>query len=197
MALLVTGVERTITSIKRMAVMDKASIGAAIVHAAVDVYKESQILVPVDKGPLKASGVISTGGSPESPESTVSYGGPAAPYSFVVHEDLEAYHAPPTCAKYLSRAVHRTRSRRRQIWDNAIKSRPTPSDFTVSFGSVVKLNIKGAVAVKPAGAGGSKGSTARGSVRSGGTGRVRIRALAGGLGLGAAAGGLFALGVGV
>jgi hypothetical protein len=65
------------------------------------IYEVSQRLVPVDLGALKASGFVSL---PDIQgdwiEITIGYGGPAAPYAFYVHEDLEAFHDDGQ-AKYL------------------------------------------------------------------------------------------------
>jgi hypothetical protein len=67
-----------------------------------DVFIASQELVPVDTGALKSSGMV------EGPivdgttvEVSIGYGGAAEDYALVVHEDLTAFHEPPTQAKYL------------------------------------------------------------------------------------------------
>lgn len=59
--------------------------------------------VPIDEGTLKASGhvVLSSG---DAIEVTLAYGGPAAPYALVVHEDLSAQHAHGS-AKFLERPM--------------------------------------------------------------------------------------------
>lgn len=58
-------------------------------------------LVPVDTGVLRGSGFV------QIPEiagdrvsTTIAFGGPAAPYAFIVHEDLDAFHQVGQ-AKYL------------------------------------------------------------------------------------------------
>jgi len=68
------------------------------------VFAESQILVPVNTGALKASGQVVK----ESPEengalssSYITYGDATVDYAVSVHEDLSMPHAAPTQAKYL------------------------------------------------------------------------------------------------
>lgn len=77
-------------------------LGAATYKRGESIMTASRRLVPVDTGALRSTGTVSLpkitarGGV----EVTLSYGGPAAPYARLVHEDLEAYH-PSGQAKYL------------------------------------------------------------------------------------------------
>jgi hypothetical protein len=72
------------------------------------IFNESQILVPVDTGALKASGklILSSPGSTRF-DSTITYGSdgsdgrPPVTYAVEVHEDLQAHHTEPTQAKFL------------------------------------------------------------------------------------------------
>lgn len=68
-----------------------------------DIFADSQGIVPRDTGALAASGGIEGPytNAYGSPEVLIYYGGPAAEYALFVHEDLDAYHDPPTSAKYL------------------------------------------------------------------------------------------------
>jgi hypothetical protein len=68
-----------------------------------EAFNKSQDLVPVDTGRLKSSGRV------EMPVVTgnnvvvqIAYG---TEYALPVHENLEAYHASPTQAKYLEQPV--------------------------------------------------------------------------------------------
>lgn len=54
--------------------------------------------VPVDTGALRSTGYV----KPAQDFVELGYGGPAAPYALVVHEDLEAHHTVGS-AKYLER----------------------------------------------------------------------------------------------
>ncbi len=79
------------------------AVGAALYQVALDIFADSQRLVPVDTGTLKGSGGVAgpyrnTSGNPEV---MVYYGGAAADYAIFVHERLDIYHAEPTQAKFL------------------------------------------------------------------------------------------------
>jgi len=68
------------------------------------VFAQSQILVPVNTGALKASGQIvkePTTGDGEFVGSYVTYGNGTVNYAVKVHEDLQMYHTAPTQAKFL------------------------------------------------------------------------------------------------
>lgn len=67
---------------------------------AANVYHASQELVPLDKGPLKASGRVETKGSGEKTHSDVIYGDAEAPYAVVVHEDPTKRHGSEFNAYY-------------------------------------------------------------------------------------------------
>lgn len=78
------------------------SLAALLFQRANAILGVSQRLVPVDLGVLRSSGhvpppkVTRTGA-----EAEIVYGGPAREYATFVHEDLSAFHNPPTQAKYL------------------------------------------------------------------------------------------------
>lgn len=63
----------------------------------------SQELVPVDDGDLRRSGDVELPAidSQGVVSVDISYGGASAAYAVIVHEDLSAFHKPPTQAKYL------------------------------------------------------------------------------------------------
>ena len=65
----------------------------ALYSEANKVFIDSQAQVPIDTGALRASGIVT---KPYIVGSTatvqISYGGAAAPYAVIVHEDLEANH---------------------------------------------------------------------------------------------------------
>ncbi len=93
------------------ALIARLSAASAIAHGALSaaIYQEGQEMLtealpitPVDTGNLRASGRVSLprvslGGV----EVDVGFGGAAAPYALFVHERLDAYHKPPTQAKFL------------------------------------------------------------------------------------------------
>lgn len=70
------------------------------------IYDESQILVPVDKGVLKASGFIETRSGTVHHTTVIGYGKYGNPhYAAMVHERLDLRHEAPTQAKYLEQAI--------------------------------------------------------------------------------------------
>lgn len=107
---IITGVEATIRGMKRMRAGDLVNMHAGVERCMVMIFDLSQRYVPVDKGPLKASGEHITVGTGKGAEGLVQYGGPTAPHAFVVHERTEVPHAAPTSAKYVARAVRERRA---------------------------------------------------------------------------------------
>ncbi len=73
------------------------------------IFDESQGLVPVDTGDLKASGYVEvrTEGRSGRVRAEIGYGLHGKPhYAGFVHEMVHIMHAPPTQAKYLETAVN-------------------------------------------------------------------------------------------
>lgn len=86
------------------------------------VFAESQILVPVNTGALKASGQIikePTNAAGDFTSSYVTYGGGGVDYAVKVHEDLEMPHTAPTQAKFLERPLLANR----KVLENLIRAR--------------------------------------------------------------------------
>lgn len=77
-------------------------IGKVMFQEATAVLNESKKIVPVDTGTLKNSGQVKkpivTGAGVNV---DITYGGAAAKYAFIVHEDPNARHAPGKTFKYL------------------------------------------------------------------------------------------------
>lgn len=88
---------------------DAANIADALGRAAQAIYKRSQTLVPVEFGPLKASGRVEVEGRGFGTRAYVLYGNELAYYAVYVHEDLTKAHASPTCAKFVTKALQQTR----------------------------------------------------------------------------------------
>jgi len=106
----VTGVSQAIKAMRQRAKDDTVKIADGLEKAAKMVYTRAQKYVPVDTGALRESGRVETNNKAGlAAESYVSYGGEAAPYALWVHENLEATHAPPTCARWLAKAVRELR----------------------------------------------------------------------------------------
>ena len=80
----------------------------ALYEEANVIFNESQKIVPVDTGALRASGMVHAPKKEHNRTSVrVTYGGPAASYALYVHENLYARHASPTQAKYLETPLYR------------------------------------------------------------------------------------------
>jgi hypothetical protein len=92
-------------NLKALAARAPDRVGTALYLEAEIEMAEAKQRTPVDTGALRASGVVSL---PEFSGRQISvslnFGGPAAPYALVVHEDLEAHH-PVGQAKYLESVI--------------------------------------------------------------------------------------------
>lgn len=78
----------------------------ALVYGLKPIYDESQRLVPVDTGKLKASGFLETRKTARGASAVLGYGRYGRPnYAAYVHERLDLRHASPTQAKFLEAAV--------------------------------------------------------------------------------------------
>lgn len=105
----ITGVEETIRAIGKARSEDAIRIADGLEKCGDVILRKALYYCPVDKGPLRESGKKEVSGSGFGAKVNVSFGGEGAPYALYVHEDLEAQHAAPTCAKWLSRATRETR----------------------------------------------------------------------------------------
>lgn len=73
----------------------KKALGQAMYGFATGILNESKKLVPVDTGSLRNSGTVSREKiSANDIEVTISYGGAAAQYAQIVHEDMTMDHSP-------------------------------------------------------------------------------------------------------
>lgn len=79
----------------------------ALVFGLQPIFDESQRLVPVDKGPLKASGFIETRKTAHGAQAAMGYGRYGrVGYAAFVHERLDIRHRSPTQAKFLETAIN-------------------------------------------------------------------------------------------
>jgi hypothetical protein len=85
-----------------------ATVAQVLLECAQMAADESQVLVPKDTGALAASMTVTTAGRGLGAKAYVNYG---ASYAFVVHENPNMAHAPPTQYKYLTKAVERKRAK--------------------------------------------------------------------------------------
>lgn len=89
-----------------------AAVRANLFRAGLFLQRESQKIVPVDTGALRASAVTRAEGSGDTPSVVVSY---SADYAVYVHENLETRHKPGKTAKYLETPLREKRARLVQI----------------------------------------------------------------------------------
>ena len=86
----------------------EATSPLALRYAVKPIYDESQNLVPVDTGKLKASGFIEVRKNTRGVTAVIGYARGNNPhYAAFVHERLDLYHEPPTQAKFLEEAANR------------------------------------------------------------------------------------------
>lgn len=126
MPIRITGLQGTLRAVGKAKEKTSKTIAEGLRTAAETLLKESQKLVPVDTGALKASGRVEVSGTAMGARAQVVYGGgvvidisqepdPAGTtfrtvdYAYVVHERLDVYHRPPTQARFLADAVPKVR----------------------------------------------------------------------------------------
>jgi hypothetical protein len=112
MPVMVTGVNETIRAMKKMVAGDAIRIIDGLEDSARDILKLGNHYCPKKTGALVRTGAWVSTGSGFGAIVGINYGGPDAPYALWVHENLEAMHIFPTCAKWLERA---TRECKRKI----------------------------------------------------------------------------------
>ncbi len=105
----VTGAKRVKRNLLTLGKDAPKVVGGALFREAERIMAEIKTIpiVPVDTGVLRESGHV-TPPEVDSRGSTVvmAFGGPAAPYALIQHENL-SYHHPVGQAKYLSEPVNR------------------------------------------------------------------------------------------
>ena len=102
----IVGIPETIKRLKRYREAGEIAAENAAIEAANLILEESLKLCPIDTGYLRSTGKIVVQGSGYGIQVTVGY---SADYAVYVHENLEAYHNPPTQAQFLSEVLRRYR----------------------------------------------------------------------------------------
>ncbi len=100
------GIEKHIRRLKQFREAAEPAAHRAAVKAAEILLEEANKICPVDTGDLRDSGHVVVEGEGFSTEATVIYD---AEYAIYVHENLDAYHAPPTQAKWLEETLRQYR----------------------------------------------------------------------------------------
>lgn len=100
------GVPEAIKKLRRMKDAIPPAVEASVIEAAHILLRESLKLCPIDTGDLRRSGEVIVNGSGLSTTAIVAY---TQQYAIYVHENLEAYHKPPTQAKFLEQPMRQYR----------------------------------------------------------------------------------------
>ncbi len=94
----ISGIDEIIKNLKRIDAQIARGVARGLKRGGLLLQRESQKIVPVDKGPLKASAFTrNVGGSGFKTDIIVGY---TAGYAVYVHEDLEAAHGAAFNEKY-------------------------------------------------------------------------------------------------
>lgn len=90
----ITGINELKSILKTADIKIRVAANQEIHKIATDVLNESRALVPFQDGILSGSGhlVAGGGGSKLVMSQTVEYGGPAAPYALIQHENEDYFH---------------------------------------------------------------------------------------------------------
>ena len=90
----VTGINELKRTLKGADLNIRLAANREIHKIATEILNESRALVPFQDGILSGSGHLVAGGAASNLvlSQTVEYGGPAAPYALVQHENLDYFH---------------------------------------------------------------------------------------------------------
>ncbi len=102
----VVGVPAVISRLKRLKDLGEIAAEDAVNGSAEILLREANKICPIDTGDLRESGTILKDGDGFNATAAVVY---EAPYAVYVHENLEAFHQPPTQAKWLEETWRRYR----------------------------------------------------------------------------------------
>ena len=119
----ITGVQETIKAFGAASVEDARRIDEGLLACAHVVLRKALKYVPKDTHALEKTGQVQVEGRGFGARASVVFGGEDAPYALWVHEILDHYHEPPTCAKFLERAARETRGTQTSILRRKIVGR--------------------------------------------------------------------------
>ncbi len=112
------GVQQTLNALElwKTATGKKAEQG--LKKAGMFLLRKSQQVCPVDTGALKNSGRMHTSGSGFNMIVWIEY---LQAYAIYVHENTQAYHRPPTQAKFVEGPMRRYAAQLRKIVEDELK----------------------------------------------------------------------------
>lgn len=125
----IEGVHATIGALRSLPKRHAPGIANGLAWAGEYLLEKAQEIVPVDTGELHNSGAVEVTGSGFDAVVDVSF---TAEHAVVVHEDMEAHHAPGKSAKYLERPLREHRSEMNKIIEE--ESKPKTSRHIKSRG---------------------------------------------------------------
>jgi len=90
----VEGINDVKRLLKNADLKTRLAVNQEIHKMASEILSESKALVPFQDGMLRGSGTLQAGGAASTTvmSQTISFGGPAAPYALVQHENLKYFH---------------------------------------------------------------------------------------------------------
>ena len=113
----ITGVREIIRNMRKAKKRKKLGLEKGLVLAGLFLQRESQMIVPVDTGTLRASAFTRKQGTGLRTEVHVGY---TTSYAIFVHEDLQAKHAAGKTAKFLEKPAREKQPQMRVIIRGAI-----------------------------------------------------------------------------
>lgn len=113
----VQGVKKLKAAIKANRALTEKGLRKGLLRAGLFLQRESQKIVPIDKGVLRNSANTRLEGKGLEVAAIVSYG---TEYAIYVHEDLEAKHKEGKQAKFLEQPLRDKRARLAEIVAEAI-----------------------------------------------------------------------------
>lgn len=120
--IVVTGIQATVKVLRQKKKADHVGIEEALRKIARAVRDKAKYYCPIEYGPLRKSIVTSVTGTGRNAVFNISCGGPEAPYALYVHEDLTKFHEPPTCAKFMTKALLEVKPRMAKFLQEALLS---------------------------------------------------------------------------
>lgn len=95
-----------------------------LINLAELIKRRALYYCPIDTGALRRSAKVKVSGqSATTATLSITFGDDTAYYALYVHEDLTKYHAPPTQAKFLERAIAESRADIINIFGSGYSSR--------------------------------------------------------------------------
>lgn len=103
-----TGLDKVLENLNALPEQIISALGRALYQEGEGLMAEAKPITPIDTGVLRSSGFVKPPAVTDNDIVVeVGFGGAAASYALIVHERLDAYHNPPTQAKYLEEPFNR------------------------------------------------------------------------------------------